>query len=141
MHDILRERLLRNLEALPEERVYQVLDYIEFLNSKYARDRVKGPISPLRRFGEKLEDQMRLQGVGLSAIRGTLGVVGTADKVVTEIAEAGMSLFKEVEEGLRTVTEPRDRTDVRNLPAVPPTPPPPPVRLEGADNEGGGEKE
>ncbi|MQA90543.1 MAG: DUF2281 domain-containing protein [Gemmatimonas sp.] len=119
MHDILRERLIRNLEALPEEQVYQVLDYIEFLNSKYARARVRPPASPLRRFSEKLEDQMRLQGVGMNAIRGTLGAMNTADKVVSEIAGAGMSLLKEVEEGLRTVTEPPDRTQVRNLKPVP----------------------
>jgi hypothetical protein len=116
MHDILRERILRNLEALPEDRVYQVLDYIEFLNSKYARSGVRAPSSPLRKFGERLEDHMRLQGVGLSAIRGTIGAVGTADRVVSEIADVGMSLLKEVEQGLRTVAEPRDRTEVRNLP-------------------------
>jgi hypothetical protein len=119
MHDILRERLWRNLEALPEERLYQVLDYVEFLGSKYARDGVRPPVSPLRRFGEKLEDHMRLNGVGISAIRGTLGAVGTADRVVTDLAEVGRSLLREVEEGIRTVTEPRDKTDVRNLPRTP----------------------
>ena len=36
MNDILRERMLRKLETLSEERAYQVLDYIEFLESKYA---------------------------------------------------------------------------------------------------------
>ena len=38
MHDVLRQRLLRRIESLPEEQVYQVLDFIEFLESKYARD-------------------------------------------------------------------------------------------------------
>jgi hypothetical protein len=106
VHDILKERLWRNLEALPEERLYQVLDYIEFLNSKYARSAVGTPPSPVRRFGEKLEDHLRLQGVGYSAIRGTLGMVGTADRVVTEITEAGRSLIREVEEGLRAPASP-----------------------------------
>lgn len=119
MHDILRERLWRNLEALPEERLYQVLDYVEFLGSKYAREGVKPPASPLRRFSERLEDHMRIQGVGLSAIRGTLGVMGTADKLVTDLADAGRSLLKDVEEGLRSPTEPRDKTAVRNLPPPP----------------------
>ncbi len=36
MHDVLRTRLLRKLESLPEAQVYQVLDYIEFLESKYS---------------------------------------------------------------------------------------------------------
>src|SRR5690554_456882 len=57
MNDVLRDRIRRNLEALPEDRLYQVLDYIEFLNSKYARQPVRQG-SPFQRFGEKLEDRM-----------------------------------------------------------------------------------
>jgi hypothetical protein len=41
MHDILRERIWRKLQALPPEQVYQVLDYLEFLEAKYARDRAR----------------------------------------------------------------------------------------------------
>jgi hypothetical protein len=105
MHDILRERLWRNLEALPEDRLYQVLDYIEFLNSKYARDAARPPASSFQRFGEKLEDHMRMNGVGFSAIRGTLQVMGTADRVVADFAEIGRSLLKEVETGLKAAGE------------------------------------
>jgi len=105
MHDILRERLWRNLEALPEDRLYQVLDYIEFLNSKYARDAARPPASSIQRFGEKLEDHMRMNGVGFSAIRGTLQVMGTADRVVADFAEIGRSLLKEVETGLKVASE------------------------------------
>jgi hypothetical protein len=123
VHDILRERLWRNLEALPEDRLYQVLDYIEFLNSKYARDNVRPPSSSFRRFGEKLEDKMRLNRVGLGAIKGTLQAMGTADKVVADFTDLGRSLLREVETGLKTATEPRDRTRVA-------TPRPP--RLEGS---------
>jgi hypothetical protein len=115
MHDILRERLWRNLEALPEDRLYQVLDYVEFLTSKYAREGVRSA-SGIRRFGEKLEDRMRMNGVGLSAIKGTLEVMGTADRVVADLASVGRSLLREVEQGLRAPTEPRDHTEVRNLP-------------------------
>jgi hypothetical protein len=120
MHDILRERLLRNLEALPEDRLYQVLDYVEFLGSKYAREGVRSA-SPLRRFGEKLEDHMRMNGVAFGAIRGTLEAMGTADRVVADIAQAGKSIIKEVETGLKSPpTVGRDKTNVRNLPPPPP---------------------
>ena len=34
MNQILRDRLQRKLEVLSEEKAYQVLDYIEFLESK-----------------------------------------------------------------------------------------------------------
>jgi hypothetical protein len=118
MHDILRERLWRNIESLPEDRLYQVLDYVEFLNSKYAREGVRSP-SPFRKFGERFEDQMRLSGVGLGAIRGTMEAVGTADRLFSDLGQVGRSLLKDVEDGFKAVTEPRDHTDVRNLPSPP----------------------
>src|SRR5690606_37079957 len=95
MNDVLRDRIRRNLEALPEDRLYQVLDYIEFLNSKYARQPVRQG-SPFQRFGEKLEDRMRLNRIGYDAIRNTLGVVGTADRMVSGLTEAGKSIIREV---------------------------------------------
>jgi hypothetical protein len=121
MNDILRERIWRNIEALPEDRLYQVLDYVEFLGSKYAREGVRSP-SSLRKFGERLEDQMRMNGVGLQAIRGTMEVMGTADRFMADLTQAGRSLLKEVEEGLRSTSEPRDATEVKNLPSPPPGP-------------------
>jgi hypothetical protein len=96
MHDLLRERILRHLEALPDDRLYQVLDYIEFLTSKYARSGVRPPASPFQRFGERLEDKLRGNSVGFGAIRSTLEAVGTADRVVSGLAEAGRSLLREV---------------------------------------------
>jgi hypothetical protein len=96
MHDMLRERLWRQLEALPEAQLYQVLDYIEFLGSKYARDNVRSPASAMQRFGERLEDQLRVNRVGYDAIRGTLNVVGAADRVMAGLAEAGRSILREV---------------------------------------------
>jgi hypothetical protein len=101
MHDTLRDRLLRNIEALPDERVYQALDYVEFLASKYARSTVR-PARPLQRFGEVWEDKMRAQGVGIRAIRGTLDVVGTADRVFSGLADAGRSLLRDVDPPTRS---------------------------------------
>jgi hypothetical protein len=93
MHDILRERLARQIEALPEQQLYQVLDYIEFLTSKYAKDAVRPPASAFQRFGERLEDKLRINRVGFDVIRGTLNVVGAADRVVSGLAEAGRSIL------------------------------------------------
>lgn len=106
MHDVLRERLWRHLDALPEEQLYQVLDYIEFLSSKYARERVRPAGSPFQRFGERLEDKLRGNAVGFNAIRGTLEVMGTADRVVSGLTEAGRALLKEVGGGLRPAARP-----------------------------------
>lgn len=116
MHDVLRDRIWRNLEALPEDRLYQVLDYIEFLGSKYARDKVRPPGSPFQAFGERLEDRLRANRVGMSAIRGTLGVVGAADRMVSGIAQAGRSVLREVS-GSGDAPQAPDR-----IPARPPRP-------------------
>ncbi len=95
MYDVLRDRIWRNLEALPDEKLYQVLDYIEFLNSKYSREPVRAG-TPFQRFGERLEDKLRGNRIGIDAIRNTLGVVGTADRMMSGITEAGRSLIREV---------------------------------------------
>src|SRR5687768_17347007 len=112
MHDVLRDRILRHLESLPEVQQYQVLDYIEFLSSKYNRS-VRQP-GGVQRFGELLEDKMRAQGVALGTIRGALGVVGTAGRVVSGITEAGRTVLREVE----NVVLPRDTGN--GTPQLPP---------------------
>src|SRR3970282_1887571 len=52
MNEFMRERLLRRLETLSDERLYQVLDYVEFLESKYA-ERKPAPPNVFQRFGER----------------------------------------------------------------------------------------
>jgi hypothetical protein len=101
MNEVLRQRLWRHIDALPDEQVYQVLDYIEFLTSKYARTPARPPNSSLLRFGERLEDKMRAQGVAIRAMRGALDAVGTADRVISGISEAGKTLIREVNTGLQ----------------------------------------
>jgi hypothetical protein len=111
MHEVLRNRLLRHIEALPEAQLYQALDYVEFLASKYARDSIRQPNS-VQRFGERLEDKMRGQGLAFGTIKGALGVVGTASRMVSGITEAGKSVMKEVEQ----VMMPRDQPPPTALP-------------------------
>lgn len=124
MHDTLRDRILRSLDTLPEVQQYQALDYIEFLASKYNRDvrRAGG----LMRFGDVLEDKMRMQGVALTTIRGTMGVVGTAGRLVSGLTEAGRTVLKEVE---NVVMPPRE--------AGGGTPLPPPSRQPDGDPRSG----
>jgi hypothetical protein len=92
MHDVLRDRLWRRLEVLPEAQVYQVLDYIEFLESKYAPGR-SAPPSALQKFAERLEDGMRLRNVAPQVISGTVGLMGTAQKVIRGVSDAGRELL------------------------------------------------
>ena len=96
MHDLLRARLMRHIESLPEAQIYQALDYLEFLSSKYARENVREP-GAFQKFSELLEDKMRGQGLAFGTIKGALGVMGTAGRVVSGITEAGRTVIREVE--------------------------------------------
>ena len=94
MNDILKERLLRKLEALPEEKAYQVLDYIEFLESKYA-DRPAGAPA-FQKVAETLEDTMRAGRVPINVIKGTMDAVGKAGRFLDGLAAAGRAAVNEV---------------------------------------------
>jgi hypothetical protein len=94
MHDVMRERVWRKLQVLPEAQLYQVLDYIEFLESKYAPGRAPKPDS-LQRFAERLEDGMRVRSVAPKVISGTVGLVGTANKLLRTVTDAGRAILGE----------------------------------------------
>jgi hypothetical protein len=95
MHDVLRTRLLRKLESLPEEQVYQVLDYIEFLESKYADD-VSTETSGLQSIAEKLEDQLRRRTVSPSSLREAFQLISAADKVLSNVSKVGKEILGEL---------------------------------------------
>jgi len=92
MHDVLRTRLLRKIESLPEEQVYQILDYIEFLESKYSKEAPAEP-SGLQSFAEKLEDQLRKRTVSPSSLREAFQLISAADKVLSNVANVGKELL------------------------------------------------
>lgn len=92
MHEVLRDRIWRKLEVLPEPQLYEVLDYIEFLESKYAAQRARQP-DALQRFAERLEDGMRIRSVAPKVISGTVGVLGTARKVLRTVQDAGRDIL------------------------------------------------
>lgn len=94
MHDILKERLWRKLEALPQEQVYQVLDYIEFLEARYARVQAARP-DAIQKFAERLEDGMRFRSVAPKVITGTVGLLGTARRVLRTVSDAGREMLSE----------------------------------------------
>jgi hypothetical protein len=100
MNDILRDRLLRKLDALPEEKAYQVLDYVEFLESKYAERQAGAPA--FQRAAETLEDTLRAGRVPVNIIKGTMDAVGKAGRLLEKVAAAGKAA---VEEASKKVAE------------------------------------
>jgi hypothetical protein len=91
MEDVTRKRILRMLERLPEEQLYQVLDYMEFLETKYARDAARKP-DAFQQFAERVEDQMRLRSVAPKAMRGTMRAMSTAGRFLDGVRELGRDL-------------------------------------------------
>ncbi len=93
MNQILRDRLQRKLEALSEEKAYQVLDYIEFLESKY--DERPAGAAPFQKVAETLEDTLRAGRVPVNIIRGTMDAVGKAGRFLEKMAAAGKAAVEE----------------------------------------------
>jgi hypothetical protein len=91
MNEVLRERVLRRLDALPQDRQYQVLDYIEFLESKYAQRQAPGP-NVFQRFAEGVEDTMRAGNLSASTVAEAMGFLGKAMGVLGGVAAAGKSV-------------------------------------------------
>jgi len=98
MHDVMRKRIMRTLEALPDEQLYQVVDFMEYLEAKYAREKGREP-SSFQRFAERVEDQMRMRSVGPKAVRGTMKIMSTATRVMEGLTDVGRSLVEPREEG------------------------------------------
>lgn len=95
MHEALRSRILRRLETLPEARLYQVLDYIEFLESRYAEGS-RETVSSLQRLAERLEDGLRSRTVHPSRLREAFQLISAADRVLGTISEAGREILSDL---------------------------------------------
>ena len=91
MNDVLRDRLLRKLDLLPDDKLEQVLDYIAFLETKYAPRNAPAP-NTLTRFAEGVESTLRAGKVSASAISGTMSIMNKAVGAIYEVAAAGKSV-------------------------------------------------
>ncbi len=93
MNPYLRDKLLQKLESLSDERGYQVLDYVDFLESKYAeRQAASAGANPLTRFADAVEEKLRAGKVSASAIAETMGLMNRAVGVLSGAAAAGKSV-------------------------------------------------
>ena len=93
MNDVLAERIRRKLEIIGDEQAYQVLDYIEFLESKYAQRAAGAPA--FQKVAETLEDTMRAGRVPITIIKGTMDAVGKAGRFLEGLAAAGKAAVDE----------------------------------------------
>ena len=101
MNEHLRDRILRKLETLSDDRGYQVLDYVEFLESRYA-ERDSPNANTFTRFTEAIEDKLRAGKVSASAIAETVGFMNRAAAVLNNAVETGKNMANELVNTTRT---------------------------------------
>lgn len=97
MNPYLRDKLIQKLETLSDERGYQVLDYVDFLESKYAeRPAATTAANPLSRFADAVEERMRAGKVSATTIAETMGLMSRAMGVLNGAAAAGKSVANDL---------------------------------------------
>jgi hypothetical protein len=131
MNDLLKQRIARLLESLDDEKAYQVLDYAEFLTSKYAAR--AEPAGILAKITATVENTMRAGKLPVQAITGTMTLMDSAAKVMKGLAAAGQAVVEEAVKAAETLPrsapesepdsapggseQPALPTDIRTLPS------------------------
>jgi len=93
MNEQLKQRVMRRMEQLSDERGYQVLDFVEFLESKYAER--GAPTGILASITEGIEDTMRAAKVPIKAISTTTGLMDSAARMMKGVAAAAGTVVGE----------------------------------------------
>lgn len=120
MNPSLRDRITRKLESLSDDRGYQILDYVEFLESKYA-ERQSPPPNVFQRFAEGIEDTMRAGRISTSAIAQTMDLMNKAMGVLSGVTAAGKSVANDlVTTASQITTNPLQKPPVPPPAAAPP---------------------
>ena len=118
MNPSLRDRITRKLETLSDDRGYQVLDYVELLEYKYA-ERQSPPPNVFQRFAEGVEDTMRAGRISTQAIGQTMDLMNKAMGVLSGVTAAG----KSVADDLMTPASQLTTNPLQSPPPAAPVPP------------------
>jgi hypothetical protein len=92
----LRRRVIRKLESLPDDKLYQVLDYVEFLEDKYGEELEK-PDS-MQKLAEGLQDKLRARRVAPWAMKGVMGALSVVDRAVGTAAKTARNIADEIKD-------------------------------------------
>jgi hypothetical protein len=113
MNDLLKQRIIRLLDAATDERGYQILDFVEFLDSKYA-DRSQ-PDGILSKITATVENTMRAGKLPIQAITGTMGLMDSAAKVMKGLAAAGQAVVDEAVKAIESSPPEETQQKPKNL--------------------------
>jgi hypothetical protein len=120
VNDHLKDRIQRAIETLPDERAYQILDYIDFLGSKYAER--ANPSNIFAKMTDKAEDLLRAGKMPLDAISGTVTFFDGASKVMRGLASAAQAVVEEASRTAQGITAPKETGAPPGPPAGPGSP-------------------
>ena len=139
MNAYLRDKLLQKLETMADERGYQVLDYVEFLESKYAERQTAASAAasnPLSRFADAVEEKLRAGRVSATTIAETMNLMNKAVGVLNGAAAAGKSVASDLMTATSKVV---DAATAAASAAATPSPPGGTSGTTGATGAGGTE--
>ena len=91
----LRDRILRQIDTLTDEKGYAVLDYVDFIAARHGVKETS-TANIFTRFTEGIEDTMRAGKVSASAISQTMGLLNQAVGVLSGVAAAGKSVASDI---------------------------------------------
>lgn len=104
MNPYVRDRINRKLDTLSDERLYQVLDYVEFLESKYA-DKPAPVTNVFQRFADGVEDKLRAGGLAVGTVSEAMGFLNKAVGVLANVAETTRTVATDVVTAARTAAD------------------------------------
>lgn len=104
MNEHLRERILRKLDTLSDERGYQVLDYVEYLESRYAERQTA--VNAFTKLADVVEDGLRAGRVSATTIAETVGLMNKAAGVLNGALNATRTAANDI----MNATAPRPTT-------------------------------
>ena len=95
MNENLKTTITQKLEDMTDETARQLLDYMEFLESKFNRSTRER--STLERIAENVEGTLRSSKLGEAAVKGTGGIIDAAGTVARSVAAAGQAALDELQ--------------------------------------------
>lgn len=104
MNPYVRDRINRKLDTLTDERLYQVLDYVEFLESKYA-EKPAPATNVFQKFTDGVEDTLRAGGLAVGTVSEAMGFLNKAMGVLNNVAQTGKTVATDVMTTAKTVAD------------------------------------
>ena len=124
MNPYVRDRINRKLETLSDERLYQVLDYVEFLEAKYA-EKPAPATNAFQKFTDGVEDPLRAGGLAAGTVAEAVGFLNKAMGVLNNVAHTTKTVATDVVSTAKTVADQIGAPPAPSSPAPSPSSPPP----------------